>query len=238
MKGRGYIVVLMTALLFGCGKQEQWDFLKRPLAEFDTLVCNSVLDVQLVQDTVNAIEIKAHPTLLKHMEVEETGGNLTLSNSFKGKFLMPRENKIYVVVHTNGLSKMIINQTCFIHTAKPLTGKEIGLVMASKLNEADLDLNCETFYYWNNFPCGGKIKLAGTAQSLKVWNVALMAVDAENLVTQVALIENRSKGDCKVNCQKQLTCKINGEGSVYVRGQPKSIDLKEKSGGGELIIEN
>ena len=235
MKLIHYSCFVFLVFLFACNKEVKVDVLQKELSEFDTLILNSVFDVELVQDTLNAVEIKAHPTLLSHLLLEQKSGNLTLGNTYKGKFLMPRQNKIMVKLHTNGLSKIIVNQSCFVHNSQPLLGKEIGLVVAGKLNEADLVLNCETFYYWNNFPCGGTIKLAGTSKYLKLWNVALMAIDARNLATQYALVENRSKGDCSVNCSQQLTCKIDGEGSIYYWGRPAAILLTENYGKGQLV---
>ena len=147
----------------------------------------------------------------------------------------PSNNKIKVRLHTNGLHMIQANETCNIRSTNALTSDEIGMIMTSKLNEADLQLDCNTFYYWNNFPCGGKITLSGQVNDLKLWNVALMAVDAKALTCQTALVENASKGDCKLTCLQQITCALKGEGNIYLWGNPPSITVTEQSASGKLI---
>jgi hypothetical protein len=100
-----------------------------------------------------------------------------------------------------------------------------------------LDLDCETFYFWNNFPCGGKVTLSGNTNILKIWNVALMAVDASKLHTSTALIENASKGDCKIFSTQSVTYTLTGEGNLYVKGNPAEIIKMEESSTGTLILE-
>ena len=107
--------------------------------------------------------------------------------------------------------------------------------MASKLNEAVLQLNCTTFYYWNNHPCGGKLTLSGTVQNLRIWNFALMSVEAKDLTAYDALVENSSQGDCEVTVTGKLEYSIKNSGNIYLHGHPPQIVLKEKTSTGELI---
>ena len=88
---------------------------------------------------------------------------------------------------------MSINESCEVSNLGTLKGIELGITCASKLNEAKLNLDYSTIYYWNNFPCGGKLELSGTCTFLKIWNFALMQVDAKNLITNHVLVENSGK---------------------------------------------
>ena len=162
---------------------------------------------------------------------------MTLLNNFKGNWIYPKKNKITVKLTVNNLSRINANETCNIRTLNTLTGNEIGLVMTSKLNEATFAVDCNSFYFWNNFPCGGKINLSGTTNELKLWNVALMSVDAKNLVSNVVSIENSSKGDCRINCIQKLTYSIKGEGNIYLSGDPTELLKIEETSTGKLIYE-
>lgn len=235
MKHQYILFSSFLLLLLSCKKEFTSLTKTYELDHFDTLTLNSVFDVQLIQDTVNVIELTGAARILEKVTIENNNGHLKLKNTYRGKFLHPKNNKINIRLHTDGIRFIKANETCFIHNVTPLTGDEIGLVMAGKLNEANLVINCRTFYYWNNFPCGGRITLSGAVNSLKIWNYALMAIDAKGLICQHALVENSSKGDCWVNCLEQLTCAIRGNGHIYLWGNPPSVTITEQNSMGKLI---
>ena len=230
-----FLIILLFVPLLSCKKQFATTTIYRELNEFDTLTLNSVYEVELTQDTVNYIELSGATTILEKVNVFLDNHNLKLTTNYHGNWMHPSNNKIKIRLHINGLHLIQANETCNIRSTNALTGDEIGMVMTSKLNEAELQLNCNTFFYWNNFPCGGKINLSGQVNDLKLWNVALMSVDAQALTCQTALIENASKGDCKLTCLQQLTCALKGEGNIQLWGNPPNVTITEKSSTGQLI---
>jgi hypothetical protein len=224
-------------VIASCEKSMQTVSIQHELLEFDTVTFNSVFEVTLKQDTFNQLKIEGADKIVKDIAFDITNGHLTLKNNYKGNWVHPKNNKIKIFLTTNGLSRINANETCNIQSINTLTGGEIGLVMTSKLNEATLKVNCNSFYYWNNFPCGGKITLSGIANELKLWNVALMQVDAAELVCNIARIENASKGACKINCIQKLVYSITGEGNIYASGHPAEIVPMEISSSGQLILQ-
>jgi len=238
MKYLLYIALLLFALInSACSKSMEQQTIEKPLGEFDSLVLNSVFDVYLVQGTENSIKLEGATKILENIDYTISNNTLTIKNNYKGNWIHPKNNKIKLTITVNQISRISANETCNIKTVNTLIGDEIGLVLTSKLNEATLDVNCNTFYYWNNFPCGGRINLSGTTNELKLWNVALMAIDAYDLQANTVLIDNASKGDCKVFAAQSLTYSIKGEGNIYVKGNPASIIKVEESSTGELIVE-
>lgn len=238
MKYLIFISIVVSGLLgSSCSKSMESQIIEKPLGDFDSLVLNSVFEVYLVQGTENSIKIEGAQKILEKIDYSIIDNTLTIENNFKGNWVHPKNNKIKLTITVDQISKISANETCNIQTLNTLTGNEIGLVLTSKLNEASLDVNCSTFYYWNNFPCGGRIKLSGSTNELKLWNVALMAIDAYDLNANNVLIDNASKGDCKVRALQNLTYSIKGEGNIYVKGNPLNIVKVEESSTGELIIE-
>lgn len=231
------ILFYLLFILFSCNKEHSVNTIKQKLNEFDTLTINSVFDIEITQDSLNFIEITGMEKILSKILISNKNGNLILKNTFKGNWLYPKKNKIQINLHTDGLKLIRSYETSRIHSSNALTGDEIGLIMASKLNEADLELNCNNFYYWNNFPCGGKISLKGNVNNLKLWNVALMSIDAKELTCQNAIVENSSKGYCKLTCLQQLNCALKGEGDIFLWGNPPNISISEQSSTGKLIIQ-
>jgi hypothetical protein len=236
-KGLFILLIICAFASNSCKKQLVQETFEKNLAEFDSLVLNSVFEVHLIQGTENKIKIDGAKKILEKITISIENNTLKLENKYNGNWMRPEKNKVVVFITVNKLAKITANETCNILTDNTLVGDEIGLVLTSKLNQATLDLQCETFYFWNNFPCGGKVTLTGNTNFLKIWNVALMAVDASKLLTNNALIENSSKGDCKVFSTQSLTYKLSGEGNLYVKGNPVEIIKLEESSTGTLILE-
>jgi Putative auto-transporter adhesin, head GIN domain len=237
MKSLIYIaIVLFLGIIFSCKKDLQTVSKEMSLDEFDTLQLRSVFEVYLIQGTENKIRIEGAKKMVNDIDATISNNTLKLKNNFKQNWLYPKSNKIKLYITVNQISKIYAIESCHIESMNALTGNEIGLVMASKYNEANLELNCNTFYYWNNFPCGGRINLKGQVNELKIWNVALMAVETRELSCNYALVYNGSKGDCIVNCAQKLTYKISGSGNIQVFGSPAVIEKVESNGEGQLII--
>jgi hypothetical protein len=61
-------------------------------------------------------------------------------------------------------------------------------------------------------------------------------VNAKNLVTSYAYIENKSKNDVLLTVTGILQYAITGKGNIQVFGQPAVVDLITDTGDGQLIL--
>jgi hypothetical protein len=222
--------------LFSCKKHEPVT-IEHAVSEFDTLVLSDVFDITLIQGTENSIKITGANQFIEDITWENKDNTLTFQNNAKHKWLNPKTNKIKLEITVNGLSKIVANETCTITSKNTLIADEMGLILKSKLNHAALAISCNTFYYWNNFPCGGTVGLQGTCNTLKVWNYALMQINASELQTSTALIENYSKGDVRVWCTDTISYKINGSGGIRAKGSPSTQLNLGGTGNGLFTLE-
>ncbi|MBM3164440.1 MAG: DUF2807 domain-containing protein [Bacteroidetes bacterium] len=229
--------LILTIVVFTACKKTESTVLERPIeGYFDTLVLADVFDVELIQDSLNKLEIIGNERFLKRITPHLSQNTLTLTNDNQMLWLFPESNKIHVKVHFSKISKVVANETCFIRSKLPVVANELGLILKSKLNQADLNVQCTTFYFWNNFPCGGSVQLRGQCQELKLWNYALMEVDATELLANTARVENDSKGDIHLRCLDSLFYKISGEGNIELYGNPASIYDLGSTGSGKLSL--
>ena len=236
MKPLNILPILGLLLLFSCKKHEPITT-EHSVSEFDTLVLSNVFDVNLIQGTENSVKIKGSKQFIDDVTWENKDNTLTFHNNANHKWLNPKTNKITLEITVNGLSKIVANETCTITSTNTLIADELGLILKSKLNHAALDISCNTFYYWNNFPCGGTVDLRGNCQTLKVWNYALMQINASELHASTALIENYSKGDVRVWCTDTISYKINGSGGIRVKGSPSTQLNLGGTGNGLFTLE-
>lgn len=235
---RKFLPILFGLLVvLSCQKKNELVIVNKSLEEFDTLVLHDVFDVELTQGTTNSISVETSEKFQEKIALKIKDKQMDIENNNKALWLNPRTNKVKLRITTNGLHKIIANETCTISSTNELTGNELGLVLKSKLNHAHLKLNCDIFYYWNNIPCGGKLDLAGNCKELKLWNCALMTVDASTLSSEKVIVENSSKGKIQVQCSSALFYAITGEGDILVKGNPSFIKDLGSNGKGRLIFE-
>ena len=234
---RNLLYLLTLALLVSSCNKENTETLNIPVSGFNTLTLDDRFDVVLTQGTVEELKVTGHPALTKNVSIDQEGTELHIRSKGGSAWLRPGNNKVTLHITVKELKRININETCNVICSNALTGNEIGMVMTGKYAEAALQLNCNIFYFWNNFPCGGKVLLSGNVQQLKVWNHALMQIEAQELITQSCLIENNSKGTIRSVVQQSLTYKITGEGDIVIKGNPTNIQSLGDEGDGDLLFE-
>ncbi|MCF6365817.1 MAG: DUF2807 domain-containing protein [Bacteroidales bacterium] len=236
-------ILLIISLLFSCRKADDClsnagkeIVVESSLNEFDTLFVNDIFTIYLIQDTFNQIRIEGYENFVNSTTFEVKDNSLFLQNEHKCKFSKPNKKDIFVFITINEISRIRLNEASKVISETELNNdSEIGLIINSKYNEADLNLNCKTFYYWNTHLNGGKINLKGKVENLRLWNTSLGSVDASNLSAKNVLVDTDSKADCKVVANSKLDCTIKGQGNVYYSGNPDIIILNDTVSTGKLI---
>jgi hypothetical protein len=229
------VILFFVVSLLSCQKEEQTEKLIQ-LSPFSKVVLNSTFEISLQEDSLYFIEVSGDEKLIDFVEYKVVGEELRLSNSKKYKWLQPTKNKIRIVIHSLPLAKVTSNEACNISTVNPITSEEFGLEVGGKLNNAQLELNCNVFFFWNNFPCGGKLELTGQTNQVKLWTDALYTVDARNLNAGYGNVINRSIGDINVQVNDRLDYSIHNKGDINLYGNPSEIfELEARTSSGKLM---
>lgn len=234
-------------LIFGSACEDELTMASRTesLDEFSLIELNDVFDVYLAEGSENKIEIVADGKILPDIVVKNDSGKVSLSNRSTGKWISPADNRVSLYFSLVSGKKerdlvLIVNETCKIQSVNTIHLNAMQIINhpRPKLMEIDLSVDCNHFFYWNNFQCGGKVSLRGVAASVDIRSFAMMTVDASKLLVMNANIENSSKGDCRVNVSDKIEYSIYGTGNIYLSGNPPEIILKEKTSSGRLIPVN
>ena len=232
-----YITLLCVALAYmSCGKSNNKILLTKNLEAFTKIQLNSTFDVVLIEDTVHSITLYGAEKRLENIQLEIVEGILNVDDAGRLKWLNPKNQKVELRISSQYFEQLKASETCFIRNEGEITSREFGLILENKANEADLNLNTDVFFYYNNFPCGGKVTLRGKTNLLKVWNYALMTVDAGELAAQDALVENHALSNCTVNVKNKLDYSIRSSGDIIVLGNPTEINAFDTDGEGKLEL--
>lgn len=231
-----YALYLLLLTLLSCQKEEETTSKKVMLHAFHSLVLNEAFEVYLIEGNEYSLAMEGAESFMAKMEFQVNDSILTIDNTKGTKWTNPQNNIPKLWVSCPQLKYVKANESCDIKTTNPITTYEFGIVLGSKANTANLQFDNEVVYYWNDFPCGGKLTLSGKTKELKLWNTAIMTVNASTLSAEKGFIENASKGDCIVQISNYLEYKIEGEGDIVVFGNPQQIIEKGKENSGQLIL--
>lgn len=224
---RKYILLFLTCFtlltISSCKKDDLIITKDFPLDLFTEIELESAFEVFLIQDSFNYIQIESHESKMDDIDFMVQNQSLNIINNNGYNWLTPTKNKIKLYIHYIEIKNISANESCIIKSKTPIRTNEFGIILKSRSNIAELELDCHTFYYWNNFPCGGKLTLTGNAKYVKIWNTALMSVDAKNLIARRVWVENLSKGICEVNATDTLEYLINGLGGIHLYGNPNKL---------------
>lgn len=231
-------IALILIIIFSfnsCRKEVNKSTQTHDLVEFNHVILNNPFTIILHESEEFKIEITTAEDRHDFIEFTVNDSILEISNSKKFVWLTPRKNEVVIHIYSEPLSLVEAEETCDISTANPITTNEFGIILKSKVNEATLDLNCGTFYYWNNSPAGGKLTLSGECEISKFWNHALMSIDAKNLTTNYSFVENHSQGIIEVSPIETLEYGIFDIGDIHLYSSPDEIILIDDTSTGELI---
>lgn len=220
--------------LLSCSKEDEKIHKIIATEAFHTIHLNAAFEVELVEQDTYGIEILGVEDFVNKTQFNIQDSTLSIKNDRKYKWTDPSNNTIKLLIKGKGIKALYANESCVIRSLNPITTREFGIVLASKANTADIWVENDVFYYWNNFPCGGKLSIRGNTSELKLWNFAIMSIDASALIAQYGIIENSSKGDCIVNISESMDYKIEGEGNIVLIGNADAND-KGSSNSGILI---
>jgi len=230
----GLLVALAVACL-SCNKVEYVSEIHE-LNAFREIAFYSAFDVVFHNSDQAQIKVTGASDVVDEMELKQTGEVVDVYNHFKQKWTRPGDSRVQLDVYIDTLDLITAHKTCFLASSGAIKSKELGLVVGSKLNIADLNLDVDKFYYWNNFPCSGTLDFSGRADEFVVWNVALMQVDSRDCESKFAYIENSGQADCTVNVTERLDYNIRGSGDIVVYGNPTEINAVGNEGSGHLIL--
>lgn len=226
----------LILLLPGCGKEDVMDIhLTHTLPPFTEIEILSVFDVDLIEGDDFTLEIIGRKDIAEGVTFAVEAGVLRIDHGFGNLWLSPGDNKIKLVITAKGYTRLFAKQTCFLRTLNPITTPSFTLTLGSKLNFADIELDCDLFVYYNTGPTGGQVKLRGTTEHLHIYVGSLMGVDARDVISNYTLVETGSKADVHVQAMTSLHYSITGTGDIYLWNKPAEIIPGEITSTGRLI---
>lgn len=205
--------------------------------DFSKLTLNENITYELIQDSLNKIEIIGGKNLLPFIKVEKlSNGMLSISNTNKCNFLRYKSQNVKVKIHFRALSYITYRGTEDLISADTLTFTDFQFFMVDGGGSIHLKLNVSNSLLGYVSHGAGDFHLEGNAHKATLNVMTLGSCDTRKLTVSNALsIVSNANAPCFINADNtNLKVEITGQGNVYFQGDPTSL-LFNRVGAGDLI---
>ena len=210
LSAMGIMLFASTTSVFA---QENKSF---PVKGFNSISVSSGIDLYLTQGGSESVNIKAESEILKEIEVEQSGGNLSIrmkSGINWGSMFKNRVIKAYVNYKT--LAALSASGGSDVFTQNTIKTDKFS-IHASGGSDLKLDLVCTDLELSTSG--GSDLDLKGKADNMILKASGGSDIDAYELITQYAKASVSGGSDVNINVSKALEASASGGGDIHFKG--------------------
>jgi len=206
---------------------------ERSLDSFSEIELNDYIQYELFDTNYYGVLITAPGNLISDIETDVEVGKLTVRNSNKCNFVRSYKNRITVRICAPDFQDIQNYATGDISTVNALQGKRFSMDNRGAAGVHRLFLQTDTVNIATHTGVSDAI-VSGQCDVVYLFNQGVGVMDARELQSQSAYVNNSSLNNMYVNVQEYLYAYILFSGSVFYYGNPASID-QNVEGDGSLL---
>lgn len=230
MKSISYLgIAVFLLLLFSCKKPEDRSCFKSwgedtvvefPMdAEIGKLYLGAQLEYEIIQDSLNKIEIVGGSNVVKHVKWTQEGDKLSFSNTNKCHFIRNERKVIKVRIHCTKMYNIHFEGTEPLSTVGTLKSDYFVLFIRDGAGPVTMDVKsiilfADISHGWGNYT------LSGTTDYAKIGAKSNGFCNTENLII---------KDSAYVSCETVGTMRMNAD-NIAVKGYMKYNGILEYLG--------
>lgn len=204
-----------------------------PLEAFSRMECNSVMDIRLVQDTVEYALITSGKNLIDRVTVSLKDSIVSLSEETDMNWTRSYRRTL-VELHVRELRSITLNDCVNLQSLNMITSRTIMIWDNSDVSELDLKADCDLFSLMVSALSSGIYKVSGHTGRSILGSAGSAHFFLENLETDYCRVDHKSTGDCSVNVRKVLEGNIDGKGRILYKSY-LSLLLLVRNINGKLV---
>ncbi len=223
-------IKLAAIALLVCGAAVGQKSNTKELEKFTELKAYDRIVVTLVKGSENKLVITGDEK--DEVEVDNDRGLLKIKMEFDN-FLEGREAKA-TLYYTETLTLIDANENAKIVSEETLNGDRVE-IKTQEGGKIDLKVNLEDLY--TKSISGGEVTLTGTAKNQEVMvNTGGKAYN-KKLDTEQTVVTVNAGGRADIKASEKVKAKVRAGGSIYVYGNPQTVDSDKVFGGKIEIVE-
>ncbi len=204
------------------------------LPGFDVIEAQNMYELELVNDTVNKIQITCGKNLQSHLDVKVVDNILYLNHDVKNTWSRKYE-KIKLKLYSRPFSRINVRQPVKIFNKDIYKGPAFTLVDWGKFSEVDMNVDVEYCLIAMSSDNFGNFKVKGKAATATFWGWGSCLVRADSLITNNCTVLHRGMGNVYVHAVDQLNVSIEFSGNIYYTGNPSNLVIDNHTGSGMLV---
>jgi hypothetical protein len=205
---------------------------QRDLDEFYSIELNDYIQYELLDTSYFGVIISAPGNLISDIETQVSDGRLTISNTNRCNFVRSFKSRITVRICAPDFFDIQNYATGDISSVNQLIGNRFSLENRGAAGVQRISLQSDTVNIATHTGVSDVV-LDGSCDVVYLFNQGLGKMDARDLQSNYAFVNNSSLNDVYVYSQDYLYGFIQFSGNIYYVGNPKGIDSLVK-GDGEM----
>lgn len=202
--------------------------------EIESLNVNNKLNVVIYPDSLNYLELSGGKNVLNHIESEQNGKELILSDKNECRFLRGFDNNVQLNLHLKSLNRITYSGSGNITMKDSLHTENFYFSSENGAGTIKLLINATDYAEIITINSMCDIHIFGKTNKLNLYNDGTSWIYSKEFESEEASVENRSTGDCVVFVNQNMKYSIKGIGNIQYKGKPEIVVLT-KTGKGRLI---
>lgn len=193
----------------------------------------SVCDIRLVEDTVCKAVIRGQKSVVNNISFTQENQKIFVREKGTNQWHRGTERPL-VEFHFTNLRYFRIEEPSHLWSEDTIHSENLKVIAANGLSEVDLIIDTDSFYLENWTTNTGEYKLSGQCKKFHVKLCGSGSLQAEDLNTFHAVIEQNSIAHGYLSVEDTLEVSTFNKGNIYYSGNPKKI-IFEQNASGKLI---
>lgn len=204
-----------------------------PLEPYNYVRIWSISDIRLVEDTVCKAVLKGKRSVVNNISFKQEDKRIFVREKGTNQWYRGTERPV-IAFHFTNLQYFRIEEPAQLWSEDTIHSENLKIIVANELSEVDLILDTESFYFENWTTNTGTYKFSGKCNNSNIKLYGSGRLQAKNLITAHAVIEQHSIANGYFFVQDTLEVYTKSKGNIYYTGNPKRI-IFERDASGRLI---
>ena len=238
---KSLLILLIFSFLIGCKKPNERSCFKSSgkqvtktlvKGDFTNLILHPFVEYELIQDSINYVEITCGENLFPFIDVQIQDSALTIMNNNTCRFLRGYDKNVKAKIHINLLYNIYYDGTNNVYSDDTIKASYCTIKMREAGGDMNLKLKCKELYV-SKSNSTGLLVLKGRTNKARYENTSLNKFDASQLVVRDSIFFlNQGYGDMYLYTKLiDVFGRIENQGNVYYYGQPALTQIEEKGKG-------
>lgn len=237
-----YTLWLCMLVLTSCDKESAPDCFKkageevtvrRDLDAFYEIEITDYLFIELIQSADRHIEVVGPKNILPKIITEVSDGKLFIENKNTCNFVRSFKNRVTIKIYAPSFTYITNRGTGDIKSIGELSGTYFKIENKHASGKIEIEFVGDSLAAYTQTGVSEMI-IKGEVTKAELFNQGLGMMDARDLQSHEAYVNNSTINDIYVNTDGYLFGRIDFSGNIYVRSNPTQID-QAITGSGKII---